>query len=775
MPETDHSPFELFEDTAQYTVLTIAPDGRVIYASPAFYRLTERDDLTDCNYLGLIDPYNFLGDALSGLQPCDEIRATVAYTSPSGRNYRLRTIIIARDDGNCDVILRDVTDLAAQRQYDRRDELYQALLKSLPGISLLMFDRDRRYLIAEGDDLILSGYPAHELEGMTFNEVFSRGVMGPVYEPLYASALNGDTHELMATIGGQRFLTRAVPIRDEVGDVIAGVIVTQNVTAQHHTQEQLNHSNARYRTLMETNPDLVFVVDQQGRIVEFDTRHLSPAARLMVPEPVRGVNLRDLNMPIRLLNDSLQAIQQALTGNGEVQTVSYETQDENGETLALEARFRAIQQAQGDATREVMVIVRDTSELQRAEQARKLRMSQLATLSNVSEELDSSYLAVDRILELSLDAAIRLSTADIAAVIVPGTSRSPDYRVQVLGDCTEALVRSRADALIDHAVRNLSHRLLPHQDESLFLREFTRHQVIMPLVSRAQLFGIAVLETRRENVFSTPVLRLLQLVMARVAVALDNASLYEQTVEQLNELETLHRQLRDMELLKTKMIYIAGHDIRSPMSVILNVTRDLLERTKGREPEHTLVGYIQSAYNEIQQITDTFLSLEQVRNLSITSPPVAFDLRSVVEATYPVYRMLSERRQQTMTITLPPEPVIVRGWESLIREVIKNLLSNASKYTHADGTGQIDVWLSVRGDRAEFIVRDNGYGVPDSKKGKIFEEFERADSPATEGISGSGMGLAIVKYVIDRHDGAIIFESVYGQGSIFGFELQVMR
>jgi two-component system phosphate regulon sensor histidine kinase PhoR len=127
-----------------------------------------------------------------------------------------------------------------------------------------------------------------------------------------------------------------------------------------------------------------------------------------------------------------------------------------------------------------------------------------------------------------------------------------------------------------------------------------------------------------------------------------------------------------------------------------------------------------------------------------------------------------------MSLTIMPEgvPIPVMGNEAHLREAVENLVSNAIKYTHEGG--HVDVSLEFDGVDANFKVKDDGIGIQEEHQGRVFEPFYRAKSEETLTIEGTGLGLHMVKQIVERHGGKMILESVYREGSTFGFRIPVV-
>ena len=113
------------------------------------------------------------------------------------------------------------------------------------------------------------------------------------------------------------------------------------------------------------------------------------------------------------------------------------------------------------------------------------------------------------------------------------------------------------------------------------------------------------------------------------------------------------------------------------------------------------------------------------------------------------------------------------GDPAQLREAIDNLIGNAIKYTPDNGA--VRVRLEQNAGRVIFEVKDNGLGIPDDQQERLFQPFFRASNAKASTIEGTGLGLHLVKNIIERHGGKMRFKSVVGQGSLFGFELPPMR
>jgi len=145
----------------------------------------------------------------------------------------------------------------------------------------------------------------------------------------------------------------------------------------------------------------------------------------------------------------------------------------------------------------------------------------------------------------------------------------------------------------------------------------------------------------------------------------------------------------------------------------------------------------------------------------------AFDLGGLVVEVVEAAQSSAALKQQTLTLHRAGSIPFVKGNVTQLRQASANLVDNAIKYTPEGGT--IEVTCDHKNGRLQFAVRDSGYGISPERQRRLFERFYRAREPGTDHIAGTGLGLSLVKTVIDRHGGEVWFTSSPGEGSTFGY------
>jgi len=233
---------------------------------------------------------------------------------------------------------------------------------------------------------------------------------------------------------------------------------------------------------------------------------------------------------------------------------------------------------------------------------------------------------------------------------------------------------------------------------------------------------------------------------------------------------------RHLQEVKTDFYSMVTHDLRNPASGILTAIQVLLEGGTGPlTPEQIeLFRIIQQLANKMLGLVNNYLDFAKIDAGYLHLNLGDVELREVVEASAHLVRLQSQSKNQTLTLDLPPDPVPARADAERLLQVLDNLLSNAVKYTPEGG--RITVQLRVEDDQAlsadrqaVFRVSDTGVGIPPAQLPALFTKYHRVPGEATLGISGTGLGLLIVKEIVEAHGGTVRAESegVRGKGAMF--------
>ena len=293
-------------------------------------------------------------------------------------------------------------------------------------------------------------------------------------------------------------------------------------------------------------------------------------------------------------------------------------------------------------------------------------------------------------------------------------------------------------------------------------------------VSESPWFIISLIA--KEEVFA-PLRERLWMMVAFVGVMLLGAAASVGLIWRQQCHLTFRQQLAAGEALRQKSVEIEGrnaemarftytvsHDLKSPL-VTIKTFLGYLEQDMAKADQVRIaqdLGYMHAAVDKMRRLLDELLEMSRVGR--VVNPPVTCTFREVVdEALQTVAGAISERG---VVVEVVDTPLSLHGDRPRLVEVWQNLLENAVKYMGGQGTPRIEIGVQTEGGASAFYVRDNGIGIDPRHQQKVFGLFDKLD-PRSE---GSGLGLALVKRIVELYDGTIWVESAgAGQGACFWF------
>lgn len=527
-----------------------------------------------------------------------------------------------------------------------------------------------------------------------------------------------------------------------------------------------------YRTLFEQTSDGVLILDLGGVCLSVNAR----AAAILGYDPDELSGMDYGAIVVDRERAQSEAVVQDLLAGAEIPPFERTFRRKDGSEIFVEVNLHLVRDHDGSPLY-LQCVVQDITRSKLNEIELQKRIDQMAALRQVDTEI-SSTLRLDQVLFFALNAAVSLSGADAGFIImVENSDEGQQYIIHTYGPYDSYPLRESdlAHGVVGRVMHTQQAELIPDvtTDPHYFpdLGE-TRAQMVFPLMLYDQLVGVVNLETTRTDRFTPEIFDFLKLLVSRLAAAINSARLYQVTETQLAELQDLYAQVSKLEKLKTDMIRIASHDLRNPVGLINGYLELLRIDADARllETEKEYIRAISRSVERMQQIIDDILSLERINQVASNQFNELADLNLLVTKAVTSHTPEALNKSQILDMHTAPAPVIVQGDPAQLYEALSNLIGNAIKYTPDGGAIEVSI-EQPNGSIALVAVRDTGYGVPEAQQARLFEPFFRAKSKETEEIAGVGLGLHLVKNIIERHHGRMIFESVYGQGSTFGFEL----
>jgi len=398
-------------------------------------------------------------------------------------------------------------------------------------------------------------------------------------------------------------------------------------------------------------------------------------------------------------------------------------------------------------------------------------------LNNFSKILVSER-DLDRILKRTITALCESLNIEFGQLVIFNNERV--YRVEHYGELPKRLMVAPELSTLKSPMI-VADELEGGQRKQLMEEHGIR--VSLTLKTREEFVGYLLLGDKLSgDIYSNQDLDLLEIIGKQLAVAILNAKAYAQIEEfnltlqaridhATNRLRVANHHLKELDKAKDEFISMASHQLRTPLTTIKGYLSMMLEGDSGQLTP-TQKEFAEFAYGSSERMVNLISDLLNVSRLSAgrfliqTKPTdmvglVADEVRQLAtHASAKNIQLIFDRP----TEILPPAEID----DNKTRQVVMNFIDNAIYYTQ---TGEVRVVLEQSGDRVRLEVRDSGIGVPDKAKKKLFTKFFRADNAQIVRPDGTGLGLYLAKRVVEDQGGTIIFNSVEGKGSTFGFEL----
>ena len=326
-------------------------------------------------------------------------------------------------------------------------------------------------------------------------------------------------------------------------------------------------------------------------------------------------------------------------------------------------------------------------------------------------------------------------------------------RVGGVGDLEEVVQRSPFQEALSHAG--------------------IRSYMIVPLMAEEQLMGTLHLESVQPHAFDPQQVRSAKEIGTMLGVSLQQAYLREQTRQEIEE----HKKTAEMLRRRTEMLearnadlqafaHTVAHDLKTPLTSVIGFS-ELLERQFQSYSDSELeagLHRISESGRALMNIVDALLLLAKVQGKEEIALEL-LDMEPLVKET--LDRLSDKITQANARIHLPDQWLPVVGYKPWIKEGWANYLSNAIKYGGQPPEIEVGVIQSSEG-MAKYWVRDNGPGLTPAEQGKVFNRFERLGQQEVE---GNGLGLSLVRRIIEKLGGDVGVDSRVGEGSFFYFTL----
>ena len=413
----------------------------------------------------------------------------------------------------------------------------------------------------------------------------------------------------------------------------------------------------------------------------------------------------------------------------------------------------------------------------RAEEQLERRHREIGTLYEIGHDI-SATLDLPTVLRRIATHARDLLEADDSEVYLVEPDGQTLRAIIALGDCAEQVKATamrlgegfvgyvaqsgEAEIINDvaHDARAMHIPGTPDQGHAL---------MCVPLISKDQVIGVMALARLGErDPFADDDLYFLVALARQAAIAITNARLFAQEEQRATELARTLEKQKDLERLKDELIQNVSHELRTPLGLILGYAEMLHGSELGElDPlQQQSVAVIARRARILRKMIDDFTVILEVRNRELERKPV--DLGALIRNLLADFQALVEQAGLTLEAQVASDLPLVSGNEMHLERVLDNLLDNARKFTSA---GSVSVRLEQERGDLVLEVSDTGVGIPRDEFERIFDLFYQVDGGPSRHFGGTGLGLALVKEVVEFHGGAVVVESQPKKGSTFKINL----
>jgi PAS domain S-box-containing protein len=613
-------------------------------------------------------------------------------------------------------IMRDLTEVAAiqaesdsQRlEADRMKRLYETALSNTPDL-VYVFDLDHRFSYA--NKVLLAMW------GRTWEEAIGKNCLELGYEPWHAAMHDREIDQVLATrrpikgvvpftgtFGRRIYEYIFSPVFGENGEVEAIAGTTRDVTERHESEQRIQQSEKRFRSLMEQAPVSIQLLSPDGR-----TQRINRAF-----EELWGLRLEQLADYNVLRDPQLAAagilphLQRAFSGEpAHLPPVRYDAHA----SLPNQSRY-------SDATRWVSGVAYPLKD--DAGRVREVVIIHLDITARkmVEQELYESEHRARTILESISDAFLTFDR---------------EWRYTYINHQAEKLLGKSAEALLGRTVWEEYPKLIGTPFETAY------RQVA------AQGVTCSITEYYADHD------RWYEL---HVYPASDGISVYFRDVSERIRTE---QALREADRRKDEFLATLAHELRNPLAPIRNALEVLKLPALGADVLKETRSMMERQVDQLVRLVDDLLDVSRVMQGKIELRKERIDLRVIASRSVEMVQPLMDAHQHRLLVTVSDAPLPVYADPIRLGQVLGNLLANAAKYTSPGG--QIELVMHQAGSEAIIRVRDNGIGLAPEQLTRVFDLFVQVDHASNRAHGGLGIGLTLVRNLVAMHGGHVTAHS----------------